>query len=148
MPGSFALHHGIPSTLVEPQFSDRCIELQTMGALGDRRRPQECQGMTTLPTDVIETLWEDGEFVLSRRVSNDEHVSLLVSTPASAPPTLETVTRLHHAYALRDELDSAWAARPVTLELWDQSSALLMEDSGGEVLAPRSTRFLPHSIAS
>jgi hypothetical protein len=39
MPGSFALHHGIPSTLVEPQFSDRCIELQTMGALGDRRRP-------------------------------------------------------------------------------------------------------------
>jgi hypothetical protein len=45
------------------------------------------------------------------------------------------VAPLDHAYALRDELDSAWAARPVALERQDGRSALLMEDPGGEVLA-------------
>ena len=91
--------------------------------------------MTALPTYVIETLWEDEEFVLSRRVSDNELVSLLVSTPASTRPLWETVARLDHAYALRDELDSAWAARPLALERWDESSALLIEDPGGQVLA-------------
>ena len=89
--------------------------------------------MTELPKHIIETLWEDEEFVLSRRVSDDEH--FLVCMPASAQPTVETVARLEHAYALRNELDSAWAARPVALERRDGRSALLIEDPGGEVLA-------------
>ena len=91
--------------------------------------------MTELPNYIVETLWEDEELVLSRRVSDDEHFPLLVSTPASAQPTVETVTWLDHAYGLRDELDSAWAARPVALERRDGRSVLLMEDPGGEVLA-------------
>jgi hypothetical protein len=95
----------------------------------------EFQSVTELATYTVETLWEDEEFVLSRRVSDDEQVSLLVSTHASAQPTVETVAPLDHAYALRDELDSAWAARPVALERQDGRSALLMEDPGGEVLA-------------
>jgi hypothetical protein len=49
--------------------------------------------VTELGTYTVETLWEDEEFVLSRRVSNDEPVSFLVSTPASAQPTVETVAR-------------------------------------------------------
>jgi PAS domain S-box-containing protein len=91
--------------------------------------------MTALPTFVVETLWEDEEFVLSRRVADDEHASLLVSAPASAQPTVETLRRLDHAYALRHELDSAWAARPVALEGRDGRPALLIKDPGGEVLA-------------
>ncbi|MDK1378677.1 MULTISPECIES: PAS domain S-box protein [unclassified Sinorhizobium] len=91
--------------------------------------------MTELPAYVVETLWEDQEFVLSRRISDEEGSSLLVCTPASTQPTVETVARLHHAYALRDELDSAWAARPVALERRPGRSALLTEDPGGEVLA-------------
>lgn len=91
--------------------------------------------MTELPTYVVEPLLQDEEFVLSRRASGDKHLSLLVSTPASPQPTAETVTRLAHAYALRDELDAAWAARPVALEHRDGRPALLMEDPGGEVLA-------------
>lgn len=91
--------------------------------------------MTEPAKYIVETLWEDEEFVLSRRVWDDEHVSLLVSAPASAQPTVETVARLDHAYALRDELDSAWAARPVALDYRDGRPALLMEDPGGEVLA-------------
>ena len=92
--------------------------------------------MTELATYTVETLWEDEEFVLSRRISDDnKQVSLLVSAPVSAQPTVETVTRLEHAHALRDELDSAWAARPVALERRDGRPALLIEDTGGEVLA-------------
>jgi predicted ATPase/signal transduction histidine kinase len=87
------------------------------------------------PAYIDTTLWEDEEFVLSRRVSDAEHASLLVSTPASAHPTVESVSRLDHAYALRDELDSEWAARPVALERQDGTATLLMEDPGGEVLA-------------
>jgi predicted ATPase/signal transduction histidine kinase len=89
--------------------------------------------MTALPTHVVETLWEDEEFVLCRRVADD--VSLLVSAPLSAEPTVQTLKRLDHAYALRDELDSAWAARPVALEGRDGRPTLLIEDPGGEVLA-------------
>jgi PAS domain S-box-containing protein len=84
---------------------------------------------------LVETLWEDQEFVLSRRVWNDRRSSLLAIMPASAQPTAETVARLNHAYALRDELDSSWAARPVSQEFRDGRSALLTEDPGGEVLA-------------
>jgi len=84
---------------------------------------------------LVETLWEDQEFVLSRRVWHDRRSSLLAIMPASAQPTAETVARLNHAYALRDELDSSWAARPVSQESRDGRSALLIEDPGGEVLA-------------
>ena len=91
--------------------------------------------MTELATYTVERLWEDEEFVLSRRVSNDKQRFDLVSMPASAQPTMETVARLDPAYALRDELDPAWAARPVALERRDGRSALLIEDPGGEVLA-------------
>lgn len=82
----------------------------------------------------IEMLWEDEESVLTRRISHG-YDSLLVCTPASAQPRIETLMRLDHAYALRDELDSTWAARPVGLERRAGWSELVMEDPGGEVLA-------------
>ena len=72
--------------------------------------------MTELSSYVIETLWEDEEFVLSRRVSDRAPSPRLALKPAAAQPTPETLTRLEHAYAMRDELDPAWAARPVELE--------------------------------
>jgi hypothetical protein len=51
---------------------------------------------------VLETLWEDLEFVLSRGV----HESELCVGAARAGE------RLEHAYALRDELDPAWRLGP------------------------------------
>jgi PAS domain S-box-containing protein len=91
--------------------------------------------MSELSACLLETLWDDGEFVLSRRVADSELSPLLVVAPASAQPASGSVARLEHAYALRDALDSAWAARPVALERQDGRPTLLIEDPGGEVLA-------------
>ncbi|NOV20250.1 PAS domain S-box protein [Ensifer adhaerens] len=90
--------------------------------------------MEELATHIVETLWEDEEFVLTRRASQ-EYRSLLVRAPVLALPRGETITRLDHAYELRGELEAAWAARPVRLDRRGGRSELLMEDPGGEVLA-------------
>ena len=55
--------------------------------------------------------------------------------PAQAHPAAVTVARLEHAYALRDELEPAWAARPLALVQQHGQPALLSEDPGGELLA-------------
>ena len=88
--------------------------------------------MTASPGHALEILWEDGEFVLSRGVWDGEGLPLLAATPSSAQPSPETLARLQHAYALREELDPAWAARPLRLELHKGRLKLLMEDPGGE----------------
>jgi hypothetical protein len=84
--------------------------------------------------DALEILWEDGDFVLSRGVWDGEGLPLLVAMPSSAQPSPETLARLQHAYALREELDPAWAARPLRLELHKGRLTLLNEDPGGEPL--------------
>ena len=94
-----------------------------------------CLTMTELAGFVLVTLWEDGEFVLSRGVRDGEPCPLLARAPASAQPSPESITRLEHAFALRDELDPAWAARPLRLVRHRERPMLLLEDPGGEPLA-------------
>jgi PAS domain S-box-containing protein len=89
--------------------------------------------VTTSSEHAPETLWEDGELILSRGVWDGEPFPLLVM-PSSAQPSPETLARLQHAYALREELDPAWAARPLRLEPHKGRLALLIEDPGGEPL--------------
>ena len=74
---------------------------------------------------VLETLWEDVEFVLSRGVREGEPAPFLEVAPASAQPAPGSIARLEHAYALRDEMDPAWAARPLGLK------SVLTVDLGG-----------------
>ena len=62
---------------------------------------------------VLETLWGDVEFVLSRGARGGEPSPLLAVAPTSAQPSPGSLTRLEHAYRLRDELDPAYAARPL-----------------------------------
>ncbi len=83
----------------------------------------------------LETLWDDMEFVLSRGVSEGEVSRLLVVAPASEQSAPGSIARLEHAYALRDELDPAWAARPSRLVRHRGRPALVLEDPGGEPLA-------------
>src|SRR4029077_10373717 len=42
--------------------------------------------------------------------------------------------RLEHEYSLREELDSDWAARPLTLVRREARQMLILEDAGGEPL--------------
>ena len=90
--------------------------------------------MTASSGRVSETLWDDGEFVLSRGVWNGESSPLLAVAPTSAHPSPRTLARLQHAYTLREELDPAWAARPSRLEPRKGRLTLLIEDPGGEPL--------------
>jgi serine/threonine protein kinase len=90
--------------------------------------------MTELAHSVLESLWEDGEFILSRAERDGDLSPILVEAPALAQPTPESLQRLEHAYGLRDELDSVWAARPLELVRHHGRLTLLLEDPGGELL--------------
>src|SRR5262245_34137896 len=91
--------------------------------------------MTELSHSVLEPLWEDGEFLLSRGVRDGDRSPILVEAPALEQPAPGSLQRLEHAYELREELDPAWAVQPLEL-VWNQGRpTLLLEDPGGELLA-------------
>ena len=50
-------------------------------------------------------------------------------------PAPTSLAKLEHAFALRSELDAAWAARPVDLVKFRGQPALLVEDPDGEFLS-------------
>ena len=83
----------------------------------------------------FETLWNDGEFRLSRSAKAGASCPVLVLTSAVDQPAPSSSARLEHAYDLRSELDPSWAARPLELIYDHGKPALVIEDHGGEVLA-------------
>src|SRR2546430_1018244 len=85
--------------------------------------------------DSLEPVWDDGEFVVSRATHTNGRGPMLVVTPALAQPVPTSLAQLEHAYALRDELDSSWAARPVELIRRRGQLALVVEHPDGELLA-------------
>ena len=87
--------------------------------------------------DGLQFLWVDGERVFHRGCrenSDGGYGSVLVVLPAAERALPATLERLAHEYALRDELDAAWAARPLVLVREGGRTALLLEDPGGEPL--------------
>jgi serine/threonine protein kinase len=59
----------------------------------------------------------------------------LVLSPTVQRPTPESMKRLEHEYSLKEELDPAWAARPIAITRhWDRT-VLVLEDPGGVPLA-------------
>src|SRR6516165_6951369 len=101
-------------------------------------------------------LWEDGERVFRRgwRLDDDgkQHAVLTV-VPASDHPSRSRLDRLTHEYELRDNLDGAWAVRPLDLVRDAGRTMLVLEDAGGEPLDRRlgapmeAGRFLRLGIA-
>jgi PAS domain S-box-containing protein len=83
---------------------------------------------------VPEILWEDGEYAFSRSMPDGESRPVLAATPLTVPGSPGAIARLQHAYKLRDELDPAWAARPLKLLTERGRLTLLSEDPGGEPL--------------
>src|SRR5260221_8623883 len=81
----------------------------------------------------FETLGEDEELVLCRgRRDQGEPATILSIDPVSEHPVPAILERLEHQYALRDELDSDWAARPLTLVRREGRPLLILQDPGGE----------------
>jgi hypothetical protein len=65
-----------------------------------------------------QVLFEDGERVFRRgwRVGDDDDRSaVLIVLPAAEHPSPSSLDRLTHEYGLKDELDGAWAVRPLDL---------------------------------
>src|SRR5262245_42354639 len=100
-------------------------------------------------------LWEDGERVFRRSWQQDddgERRTVLIVVAAADPPS-RTFDRFTHEYELKDELDGAWAARPLELVHDAGKTMLVLEDAGGEPLgqllgAPMELgRFLQLAIA-
>src|SRR5262245_17664 len=95
-----------------------------------------------LPTDAYsdgcsEILWEDGERVVRRgwrAHDNGKRRPVLMVLPAVDHPSRASLDRLAHEYELKDELDPAWAVRPLDLVRDAGRTTLVLEDTGGELL--------------
>ena len=80
-------------------------------------------------------LLEDGERVFCRVGSRaNAGGSVLAVRHAAEHPTPATLDRLAHEYGLKEELDGAWAVRPLELIRDGGRTMLVLEDSGGEPL--------------
>jgi serine/threonine protein kinase len=87
--------------------------------------------------DGLQVLWEDSDrrFCRAWHAGTDgDRRSVLAVLSAAEHPTPVTLDRLAHEYDLRDDLDSAWAARPLEFLRERGRSMLVLEDPGGEPL--------------
>src|SRR4051812_19365363 len=86
-----------------------------------------------------QVLWEDGDRVFSRGWRLDDcgnRLPVLLVAAAVDHPSRSRLDRLAHELSLKDELDAAWAVRPVKVERGSGRTMLLvLEDPGGEPLA-------------
>src|SRR5262244_1107698 len=83
----------------------------------------------------LECLRDDGEFVLHRgRARQPGPPSVLLLSPASTRPSPETLKKIDHEYSLSNELEAAWAVRPLALSRRGEQVALVLEDRGGAPL--------------
>ena len=84
-----------------------------------------------------QVLWEDGERVFSRGWRLDDNgnrLAVLLVALAADHPSRSRIDRLTHEYELKDELDRAWAARPLALMRDAGRTVLVLDDPGGEPL--------------
>ncbi|WNC95492.1 AAA family ATPase (plasmid) [Paraburkholderia sp. FT54] len=85
----------------------------------------------------FEVLGKDGDraFVRTWQVTVDgTRTSVLATWSTGEPPTAAGQDRLFHEYALKDQLDSAWAVRPLELVRKGDRTVLVFADPGGEPL--------------
>jgi PAS domain S-box-containing protein len=78
-----------------------------------------------------------GETVICRgwrRGHDGERHAVLFVLAAAERPSPSTLNRLNHEYGLRDELDGAWALKPLELVRDGARVMLVLEDCGGEPL--------------
>jgi PAS domain S-box-containing protein len=87
--------------------------------------------------DRLEVLWEDGERIFCRepRLKADGKLgNVLIVRLSAEHPSAVSLDRLAHEYALKDELDGAWAVRPLALIRERGQTMLVLEDPASEPL--------------
>jgi PAS domain S-box-containing protein len=87
-----------------------------------------------LSKHVFEPLRKDEDSILYRGRREDGCSQVLVLAPAKEEAGLESLKRLEHEYSLKEELDAAWAARPIALTFHWNRPVLVLEDPGGTPL--------------
>ena len=81
-----------------------------------------------------QVLWEDGERVFCRgwRLGEDgSRSAVLIVLPVAAHPSRASLDRLAHEHGLKEELDGAWAVRPLEIVRDGGRTMLVLEDIGG-----------------
>jgi predicted ATPase/signal transduction histidine kinase len=79
----------------------------------------------------LEPLRTDGELILYRGRSGDDHSRVLVLSSVGRRPSPENLKRLDNEFSLKEELDASWAARPLGIAThWDRT-VLVLQDPGG-----------------
>ena len=82
----------------------------------------------------FEVLRSDDEFILHRGQRAEGPSRVLVLAPVVESPSPESLKRLEHECSVKEELDPAWAARPIGIARhWDRT-VLVLEDCGGTPL--------------
>ena len=87
--------------------------------------------MIELSKYLFEMLRKDEEFNLYRGRTEDDTSQILVLSPVAEYPAPEALKRLEHEYSLKEELDPAWAARPIAITFYWDRTVLVLEDPGG-----------------
>ena len=83
----------------------------------------------------LETLRQDGEFILYRCSGrNGTETSLLALSPVLERPAPATIKKIEHEFSFKDELDPAWAVRPIDVIQQQSRTMLLFDDPKGEPL--------------
>ena len=84
----------------------------------------------------LQVLWEDGDRVFCKGESHADGqlATVLAVLPAAEHPAPATLDRLTREYELKDELDGAWAVRPLDLVSERGRIMLVLEDTGSEPL--------------
>jgi serine/threonine protein kinase len=86
----------------------------------------------------LEALHQDGEFILYRglREPKTETIppSILGLSPVMEHPAPATIKKIEHELSLKDELNQAWAIRPIALTQQQNRTMLVFEDPGGKPL--------------
>jgi PAS domain S-box-containing protein len=83
----------------------------------------------------LETLREDGDWVLARGTCARDASAVLVLSATGSPPLPQSLDKLEHEFALRGQLGAAWAAVPRELVRDGARTVLLLDDPGGELLS-------------
>src|SRR5215813_9446673 len=86
----------------------------------------------------LEMLRQDGEFILYRCLRQNgtktSPPSVLALSPVMERPALATIKKIEHEFSFKDQIDPAWAVRPIDITQQQSRTMLLFDDPSGEPL--------------